>query len=71
MSTKARVSTIIIIDPTVGNTKNLSAQIAIKLLLKRRTWTSTWNSIVMTSRRSAKHVEKDSTGGVASGYTFG
>ena len=45
MSTKARVSTIVIIDPTEGNTKNLSAQIATKLLLKIRTWTSTWNSI--------------------------
>ena len=28
--TKARVSTIIIVDPTVGNTKNLSAQIVTK-----------------------------------------
>ena len=33
MSTKARVSTSIIIDPTVGNTKNLSVHTVTKLLL--------------------------------------
>ena len=71
MCTKARVSTIIIIDPTVGNMKNFSARIVTKLLKKKRTWTSTCNSMVITSRRSAKHVGKDSAGGVASGCTSG
>ena len=56
MCTKARVSTIVIIDSTVGNMKNFSARIVTKLLQKKRTWTSTWNSIVITSRRSAKHI---------------
>ena len=70
VSTKARLSISVIINPTVGNTKNLRVQIVTKLLLKRRTWTSTWNSIVKTSRRSAKHVRKDSSGGVASECTF-
>ena len=35
LCTKARVSTIIIIDPTVGNMKNFSARIATKLLQKK------------------------------------
>ena len=35
MCTKARASTIIIIDPTVGNMKNFSARIVTKLLQKK------------------------------------
>ena len=49
--------------------EEFQARIVTKLLQKKRTWTSTWNSIAIALRRSAKHVGKDSTGGVASGCT--
>ena len=65
MCMKARVSTIDIINPTVGNIKNLTAQSVAKSLQKRKISTSTWNFIV-TSRRSAQPVGKDSGGGAVS-----
>ena len=46
--TKARVSITVITGHTVGNMQNLNAKIATKHLQKKRTWTSTWYSIVKT-----------------------
>ena len=64
MCTKARVSTIAIINLTVVNTRSIDAWNVTKNLQKR-TWTSTRNSIVISLRRCAKHAENDSGGGAA------
>ena len=54
-----------------GEYKEFECPNCDKTLQKRRTWTSTWNSILITSWTSAKPVGEDSVGGAASGCTFG